>query len=228
VAKIWGVDKGEVQGRFSWKILTPALNIAFSPDGSRIVTSDQQAPSYRIVLRDVSKGDEIRTLATHFQPPQTVAVSPDGKRALSGSDDWKVLLSDLETGKELLRLAGPTGAILNVIFTPDGRSALAICADRTIWQWNLKTGRDQQLADLREPAKFTPVAAALAPDGAAAAYCGADGALVLWDVKRGKELQRAPLSVAATRVVFSADSRLLATANANGTASVYRVGSAGE
>jgi WD40 repeat protein len=222
--RTWDVESGSVRGNFtSWKICPGTVNIAFMPGGGRVLTTDNSP--VRVILRDMARGEDVRLMAaTYLRQPLCLAVSADGKWALSGSEDWKVRLSEIETGKELLRLVGPTGAVLSVAFSSDGRSALAVSADRTVWRWDLKTGQDIQLADLPEPVTFTPAAAALAPEGNTLAYCGNDGRVILWDVKRGKELGRVQLTGPVTRLAFSADGRFLATANANGTAAVFRVG----
>jgi WD40 repeat protein len=66
-----------------------------------------------------------------------VAISPDGRRVLSGSDDQTVRLWDVNTAKELHRFAGHRGRVWGVAFSPDGRFALSCGEDRTIRLWRL-------------------------------------------------------------------------------------------
>ena len=62
-----------------------------------------------------------------------VAVSPDGKRALSaGFGDKTVVLWDLTTGKELHRFTEHTTAdVLGVAISPDGKRGLSCDANQT-------------------------------------------------------------------------------------------------
>ena len=51
-------------------------------------------------------GQEVRLLAGHGKAVKSVAFSPDGRTALTGSDDRTARLWDTATGRELRRLAG--------------------------------------------------------------------------------------------------------------------------
>jgi WD40 repeat protein len=64
--------------------------------------------------------------------------------------------------------------------------------------------------------------AVFAPDTKTLAACGSDGRVIWWDVATGKKRaeQRHPGPVA--QVAFADNGKLLATANANGTISIYQ------
>ena len=64
-------------------------------------------------------GALIRTLAGHSGPVQAVAVTPDGRRAVSGSDDATLRLWDLESGRELACFTGD-GPMPCCAIAPDG------------------------------------------------------------------------------------------------------------
>jgi WD40 repeat protein len=53
-----------------------------------------------------------------------VAVSPDGRRALSAGFGSSTRLWDVETGRELKHLPGHRNWVNSAVFTPDGRYAL--------------------------------------------------------------------------------------------------------
>ena len=65
---------------------------------------------------------------------------PDGKRALSGSDDRTLRLWDLKSGRELRRLEGHSLAVTAVAVLPDGRRALSGSHDGTLRLWDLEPG----------------------------------------------------------------------------------------
>jgi WD40 repeat protein len=68
----------------------------------------------------------------HSDAVQSVALSPDGRFALSGSDDRTLKLWDVGTGKELRSLRGHGSHVKSVAFSPNGRFALSGSLDRTM------------------------------------------------------------------------------------------------
>ncbi len=71
-----------------------------------------------------------------------VAVSPDGRRALSGLFDGTLRLWDLESGAELRRFEGHEGAVTAVAVTPNRRRALSASDDRSLRLWDLESGAE--------------------------------------------------------------------------------------
>ena len=72
----------------------------------------------------------------------SVAVSSDGKFALTGSTDQTALLWDLETGKQLRRFVGHENAVSAVQFSKDGQFVLTASRDNTARLWEMKTGKE--------------------------------------------------------------------------------------
>ena len=94
-------------------------------------------PDPTLRLWDVATGKEIRSFAGHTGEVSSVAFSPDGRFALSGSWDHTVRLWDVATGKEIRTFAGHTGRVNSVAFSPDGRFALSGSDDHTVRLWNV-------------------------------------------------------------------------------------------
>jgi len=66
-----------------------------------------------------------------------LALSPDGRRLLTGHQDRMVRLWDVATGKELQRFEGHTGAVQCVAFSTDGGRAVSGGSDNTVRVWGL-------------------------------------------------------------------------------------------
>ena len=106
-------------------------------------------------------GPLIRTLAGHTDEVSAVSVTPDGRRAVSGSHDKTLKVWDLETGRELRTLEGHAGSVSAVSVTPDGRRAVSGSHDKTLKVWDLEKG--EEIASFSEEAGI--VAIALGPGG---------------------------------------------------------------
>ena len=59
-----------------------------------------------------------------------VAVTPDGQRAVSASDDKTLKVWDLGSGRELRTLTGHSGGVRAVAVTPDGQRAISASGTR--------------------------------------------------------------------------------------------------
>jgi WD40 repeat protein len=81
----------------------------------------------------------IRTLAGHQQPVNDVALSADGRRVVSVSDDKTLRLWDLTTGREI-RVMHHSDRLASVAISLDGRWALSGSEKGAITFWNLDTG----------------------------------------------------------------------------------------
>jgi WD40 repeat protein len=71
-------------------------------------------------------GALVRTLTGHSDAVIAVAVTPDGKRVISGSNDQTLKVWNLETGEELFTLTGHTRGVTAVAVTPDGNGRFQV------------------------------------------------------------------------------------------------------
>src|SRR4028119_1154952 len=74
----------------------------------------------------------LRTLKGHTGFVNAVAVTADGKRAISGSDDNTLKVWDLTTGKEQFTLKGHSSSVNAVAVTADGKRAISSSYDNPL------------------------------------------------------------------------------------------------
>jgi WD40 repeat protein len=108
------------------------LSVAFSPDGTRIVSGSNDQT---VRVWDADSGTELRTLKGHTSLVQSVGFSPDGTRIVSGSDDETVRVWDADSGSELRTLEGHTNWVHSVAFSPDGTSVTCQTVYGTSHTW---------------------------------------------------------------------------------------------
>ncbi len=132
---------------------------------------------------------EAKRIEGHPGPVYTVALSPDGRRAVAGGADGSVRLYDVKTGKEMRRCDGHAGRVWTVAFAPDGRRFASGGFDKTIRLWDPVSGREIR----RFPGHDDYVRSlAFTPDGRYILSGGDDRLLRLWDVDTGKEASSFP------------------------------------
>jgi WD40 repeat protein len=108
-----------------------------------------------------------------------VAVSADGRRAVSCSDDTTVATWDLPGGMELHMMRGHTASVKSVAMSGDGRIAVSGAADHTVRVWDVPSGKC-----LRSLIGRTDEVAsmALSDDGRIALSVSADKSMRVWDI----------------------------------------------
>jgi WD40 repeat protein/DNA-directed RNA polymerase subunit RPC12/RpoP len=128
---------------------------------------------------------EKRTFQGHAAPVATVAFSPDGHMAVSGSYDNSMRLWDVRRGKELHSFRGHMGYVLSAVFSPDGTWLLSGSGDNTLKQWDLETARELRTFEDHGDEVLT---VAVSPNGKKAVSGSYDGVVELWEISRGREL----------------------------------------
>ena len=89
----------------------------------------------RVGERDT--GQEVQKLTGHQHLVTSVAVTPDGRYIVSGSDDKTVRVWERDTGKEVQKLTGHHDWVTSVAVTPDGRYIVSGSLDRTVRVWSI-------------------------------------------------------------------------------------------
>jgi len=111
-----------------------------------------------------------------------LALSPDGRRILTGQPDASVALWDAATGARVLTLTGHAAPADVAAFSPDGARVLTGSAADSPRVWEVATGTlVTTLTGPAEPLSFSP-------DGTRVLTLSAEGAAQVWDAATGAEL----------------------------------------
>ena len=173
---------------------------------------------------DSPAGPLIRTMLEHGDRVRSVAVTEDGKWAVSGSDDESVKVWDLATGSCIRTLAVNSGQVFAVALTPDGRLAVSGSSkapfNTTFHLWDLATGAC--LCTHNEQYRWVDTVA-MTPDGKWALISGPERhTLSLWDLGNGYR----PLTLRGhgdriTSVVFLQDGKRAVSVSLDGALKLW-------
>ena len=186
-AHVLARDTRQLAGQLIGRLLdnkTPSIQILLKQAAER-----KAWPWLRPLNRNLTApgGPLIRTLEGHTGSVRVVVVTPDGRRALSGSEDQTLRLWNLETGQTLRTLEAHTRPVASMAVTPGGRRALSASHDQTLRLWDLESGKT--ICTLKGHADRVN-AVAVTPDGRRALSASDDETLRLWDLSTGKKIRR--------------------------------------
>jgi WD40 repeat protein len=192
-----GKDLKQLQGH------TDAVNaLAFVPGNGRFLSVGWDSS---IRLWDTAAAKEVMPFA---KPPAFllgVAVSFDGKNAVTGGTDGVVRVWDLATGKVTQTCKANAEAVYCVAYTAEGLQVFAAGADNTVRLWNLQTSKVVQDFTGHTERIWT---VAVSPDGKRLLSGSMDRTMRLWDVESGKQVQSfTGHTKGAQCVTFSPDGR---------------------
>jgi WD40 repeat protein len=131
-------------------------------------------------------GPLVRTLEGHTGSVSAVAVTPDGRFAISASDDETLKVWDIEKGEIVHTLEGHTDRVNAVAVTQDGRFAVSASGDQTLKVWDIEKG---EMVRTLEGHTDRVNAVAVTQDGRFAVSASDDGTLKMWDIEKGETVR---------------------------------------
>lgn len=114
-----------------------------------------------------------------------VAITPDGRRAVTGSRDKTLIVWDIDEGTILWTLIGHTGFVLDVsVGTGErGSRAVSTSTDRTAIVWDLE--QSEEIGVIEGPVSFPR--AFISADAGTVVTTTPEGILRVWDLARWEE-----------------------------------------
>jgi WD40 repeat protein len=155
--------------------------LALAPDAATLVGVSPR--DHSIGVWDVATGRETGRLRGHAASTFALAVSSDGKRLVSGSQDSTVRVWDLAVGKELHQFRADT-PLSSVAFSPDCKAVAAGGNGRAL-VWDAITGEERASLGGHQG---RVQCVAFSADGRLLATGGIDCTLAVWELASGKPL----------------------------------------
>jgi WD40 repeat protein/serine/threonine protein kinase len=166
-------------------------------------------------------GPMIGTLQGHTRMVTAVAVTPDGRYAVTGSWDSTLRVWALDSGQTVRLLEGHAACVTSVAVTLDGRCIVSASEDRTLRVWDLATGQTKRVL---EGHTNWAVALAVTPEGRGAVSGSWDGTLRVWDLESGQTVRTLEGHTSAVRAVaLTPDGRCALSASNDRTLRVWEL-----
>jgi WD40 repeat protein len=200
--------------------------IEFTPDGRWALSGSVDGT---LIVWDVLRREILHRLASRGQGLWSLAMSPDGRTALSDSGDnigeASMILWNLETGQELRTFSRPDqpegAGVSGIAYLPDGRSAISCEGDGVLVEWDLETGQEIRRLGRHSSLRTRVV---VAPDGRLALTSGMDGTLTLWDLESGETIRRWGGHGAIFDIALAPDGRTSLVGSSDTTIVQWRLG----
>ena len=179
--------------------------VAFSQDGSRILTAgDNAGRDGAVILWNAQTGGKIRTFSDYgyngelrYGGLRSAALSPpDGSLVLASTCINTAILWESATGNIRHTLAGHSGAVTSVAFSPAGDRMLTSCMDNKVRIWRVSSGDEIMTLTGHKDWVWS---AEFSPDGARVLSASADQTLRVWNSETGNNLDTIEEFIRAVR-----------------------------
>ncbi|MGH2941267.1 MAG: TIR domain-containing protein [Solirubrobacteraceae bacterium] len=156
----------------------PKYAVAMNDAGRIAVGGDADA----ILIQDANGANSVKLL--HEPTVFALAVSPDGSRLVSASEDGTARIWNLHTGAAQRVIRADTVAVRSVSFSHDGKQLATAGADGTVRIWPIAGGRPVILVGHEGPVN----SAEFDHTGDRIVSAGLDGTVRIWDTAGGDTL----------------------------------------
>jgi len=234
--KLWSVPTGENLRDFVWLSGCPC-DVAWSPDGRHFLSACRDgtvrlwSPGIHLVesgrrgiVKCLEANRELQALQEYGDEIISVAISRDGRLALSGSADQAVRVWDTATGRELCALTGNEGPVHGLAVSREADYALSGCGrpDADGRLWNLRTGR--MVRSFSTPGGWIS-SAAFSPDNQRAAFASDhDNTIRLFGLEKGEPVAVRRQEAGVNSISVSGDGRHMASGGEDGIVRIWRTG----
>jgi WD40 repeat protein len=250
---IWDPDTGETRRiielptGITGNLRDMALNVAWSPDGQRLVilTGDRYllgSQDFDLLIYDSSSGQQLSSaeIPNQAEPGSgeqaasfvlyptggALAVEPESGRLATLGGDNTALVWDAGWQEPDVTLIGHDGAVNSVDWSPGGNELVTASMDGSARVWDAISGQEN-LRFVRHEGRVAQ--ARWSPLGDLIASAGEDGTVRLWDSATGKQVRLIePETESVWSLAWSPDGRRLAVGYHDGRVAIWDVTSGGQ
>jgi predicted PurR-regulated permease PerM len=157
----------------------------------------------------------------HNYPVKSAQFSPDGKFAVSTSEDNTIKLWNIKSGEEEMTLYGHELPATTISISSDSRYILSGSEDASIILWNRETGNSIRTLSGHSAAVRSVV---FFNDGKQAISGGDDGLVLLWDIATGSIAKRfVGHSAAVKSVSISPDQKYIISGSSDSSIRIWDI-----
>jgi WD40 repeat protein len=213
--RVWDSSGGSERRRAKCEA-GPVNSVAFTPDGTLLIF----ACGSKAEIVDPQSGKVLLELVGHAEEVSSVAVSAEGTRIVTGSDDNTARVWDAASGALVATLAGHTGPVSGVAISGDGGLVVTASADATAMIWDVGSPAAPR-AVLKNHA-LALSAVALSADGRLVVSASADKSIRIWESATGKPAAAIiHVGEAVTAVAVSADGKRVISGQPDGAVRIW-------
>ncbi|WP_100642810.1 WD40 repeat domain-containing protein [Alteromonas facilis] len=221
---LWDVSSGEPVG--FWRIDESAIrDVAVSNYGNAILVARSNG---KIMYFEPNSGRRLEFLG-HQEKVNSIDLSPNGKFALSGSNDYVAYLWSTDSGQVIHTFTHPQ-RVTKVALDDQGRFAFTADSTNNAKIWDVQSGELISSLDIFVRQQiFTD--AVFAENGKWLLTGSPSRRVNLWDISTGKEIQewrvapneKAALRTAVVNAVGFINEHAIVTESSSGLAEVWRI-----
>jgi len=218
--RLWDIKEG---GRaFALEGFHDDFNpIAFSPDGNKLATNDNDNIVH---VWDLENGLELRNISGQLGRISSLNFSPDGSLLAAGRENGTIELWEVESGALLHTLEGHSGEISLLAFSPDGGRLASFVSEGSFYMWDVTSG--SLLKTIIEPSYGRSIDhMSIMPNGSLLAF-GSTGRFTMWDIKNEEVLRRLYWNTDSVReMALSLDGKYVASVGDDKIIRLWETGS---
>ena len=199
---------------------TGSINAVAAISEQRAISASAFSASKPGTLKvwDLERGKVLSTLEGHKRGVNALAVTLDGKQAISVSGDRSLRVWDLDKGTAVSTLWGHKRWVNDVAIAPNGKYAISASADGTVKVWDIESGKVRHTLEGHGKSVNRVI---VTPDGQTAISASEDNTLKVWDIESGQERTTLQGHSGSIKILAALPERRVISGSTDGTVKVW-------